>query len=111
MENNVVREETLYTYQAAISQYEREKHHAWLCNQKKLQKIRKEQQEKRKYFCNQKLCGGIIFILSIFLLVLTANAVMIAGMILGLYVMFTRKMIIVNDYWWKHDGLNQWKER
>ena len=55
MENNVVREETLYTYQAAISQYEREKHHAWLFSQKKLQKIRKEQQEKRKYLARETL--------------------------------------------------------
>ena len=35
----------------------------------------------------------------------------ISALTLGLYVMFTRKMIIVNDYWWKHNGLNQWEGR
>ena len=108
---NVVREETLYTYQAAVKRYEEERHHAWLCRQKQLKEVRKEQKERRKYFCNQRLYGGIIFIISAFLLILTADAVMIFSMILGLYVMFTRKMIIVNDYWWKHNGLNQWEGR
>lgn len=45
IENNV-REEILYTYEAAINRYERERHHDYLCRQKQLkQSERNKRQE------------------------------------------------------------------
>ena len=58
--NTVVKEEILYTYDAAISRYERERHREWLCRQKKIQKIREHQKLKRQKQIKQKFYGLII---------------------------------------------------
>lgn len=108
MTDNVVREEILYTYEAAIHRYERERHQEWLRRQKRLEKIRKQQKAKRKYFRNQKLTGLAIVILSLVLLVLTREGFTLLGVLAGIFIMATKKMVIYNDYYRKHGGADQW---
>lgn len=110
MANNVVREEVLYTYEAAVHRYERERHHEWLCRQRKLKAIRKQQQERRRYFRNQKLLGLAIAVLSFILLLLTCEAFTILGIIAGVSVMVTKKMVIYNEYYRRHGGQDQWMQ-
>ena len=111
MMNNIVLSETLYTYDAAINRYEEERHHSWLCRQKQLAEIRKEQKERRKYFCNQNLYGVLAVITSFLLLFLTHEALLISAVGAGIYMMFTKKMLIYNEYYRTHGGSDQWKGR
>ena len=111
MGENVAITEKLYTYQAAVKRYEDERHHAWLCRQKQLAEIRKEQKERRKYFCNQKLYGVLAVITSFLLLFLTHEALLIPAMGAGFYMMTTDKMLIYNEYYKTHGGSEQWKGR
>ena len=111
MMNNIVLSETLYTYDAAIKRYEAERHHTWLCRQKQLAEIRKEQKERRKYFCIQKLYGVLAVITSFLLLFLTHEALLISAVGAGIYMMTTDKMLIYNEYYKTHDGSEQWKGR
>lgn len=104
MKDNVVKEEKLYTYDAAIAIYERKNHNAWVHRQKKLQAIRKAQQERRRYFLNQKLTGLMLSLLSLVLLVLTREALTIIGIVTGMALMITKKMVIYNDYARTHSG-------
>lgn len=108
MTDNVVREEVLYTYEAAINRYERERHHEWLCRQKRLKEIRKQQQERRRYFRNQKLLGLAIAVLSLILLVIFKDGFSIMGIIAGVSIMVTKKMVIYNEYYRRHGGQDQW---
>lgn len=108
MTDNVVREEVLYTYEAAIHKYERELHHEWLCRQRKLKEIRKQQQEQRRYFRNQRLTGLAIAVLSLILLVLTYEGFTILGILAGVSIMVTKKMVIYNEYYRTHGGQDQW---
>ena len=109
MKENIARVKTFYTYGAAVKRYEEERHHAWLCNQKKLKSIRREQQERRKYFCNQKLYGLLIAMLSVILLVLTQETLLIIGMAAGVFLTVTKQMVIYNEYFRTHGGTEQWK--
>lgn len=65
MNENAVRVETLYTYEAAISRYEREKHHSWLCRQRELKAIRQRQKAERKYYIRQRITGVTLLFTSI----------------------------------------------
>ena len=108
MTDNVVKEETLYTYEAAINRYERERHHDYLCRQKRLKAIREEQKAERCYFISQKLYGLFIAVLSFILLLLTQDGFAIFGIVAGVAVMITKKMVIYNEYYRTHGGLEQW---
>ena len=108
MEENIVRDEVLYTYEAAIHRYERERHHEYLCRQQRLKAIREEQKAQRVYFRNQKLCGLALALLSFFLLILTSEGFSILGIIAGLAMAITKKMIIYNEYYRTHGGEEQW---
>lgn len=108
MTDNVVREETLYTYDAAINLYERRKHNARVHMQEKLQAIREEQRAKRRYFCNQKLYGLLITVLSLVLLLLTHDGFTLVGIASGIGIMLTKKMVIYNEYYRTHGGEDQW---
>lgn len=109
VQNNITRTETLYTYEAAINRYEQERHHAWLCNQKKLEAIRQDQKERRRYFCNQKLIGGFWVITFLLLTMIIGDLVCVILALPGVGLMASKKMVIVNDYWWEHGGPEQWK--
>ena len=108
MHDNVVREEVLYTYEAAVHRYERERHHEWLCRQRRLRTIRKQQQERRRYFRNQRLTGLAIVVLSFILLMLTCEGFTTLGIIAGVSIMSTKKMVIYNEYYRTHGGQDQW---
>lgn len=99
MTNNIVREEVLYTYEAAINRYERERHHEWLCRQKRLNAIKEKQKAKRCYYLNQKLYGFAISVLSFIILLLGGDAFAICGIVAGVAIMITKKMVIYNDYY------------
>ena len=109
MPDNVVRKEASYNLEAvAINMNKRERYHKWMCHQKKLQAIRKEQKAERRYFCNQRLTGLLITVLSLVLLLLTQEAVTLVGMIAGVTIIFTKKMVIYNEYYRTHGGADQW---
>ena len=105
----VVRTETLYTYDAAIKKYEEEKHHAWLCRQKRLHEIRKAEQERRRYMLNQKLLGFLALVAVVIATSLCGNLACLTLAFPGVYAMFTDKMVIVNSYYRTHGGFDQWK--
>ena len=105
----VVRTEKLYTYDAAIKKYEEEKHHAWLCRQKRLQEIRKAEQERRRYMMNQKLIGFLALVAVVIATMICGNLACLVLGLPGLYAMFTKEMVVVNKYYITHGGFDQWK--
>lgn len=60
--------------------------------------------ERRLYFCQQKLYGVFMAVLSLVLLVLTREGFCVAGILLGAYAIITKQMILVNEYWWEQQG-------
>ena len=97
----VAKEETLYTYDAAIKKYEEERHHAWLCRQKQLKQIRKAEQERRRYMMNQKLLGFLALVAVVIATALCGNLACLALAFPAVYAMVTKEMIVVNEYWWR----------
>lgn len=91
--NTVVKEEILYTYDAAISRYERERHHEWLCRQKKLQAIRERQKSKRQEQVKQKFYGLIISLVGISTALLGIGEGILL-IIAGIAIMITKEIIL-----------------
>ena len=111
MPDNVVKEEVLYTYDAAINLYERRKYNDWVHMQGRLQAIREEQKAERRYFCNQKLYGLLITVFSLLILLVKFEELAIigiVGVIAGIAIMVTKKMVIYNEYYRTHGGADQW---
>lgn len=96
-----VKEEKLYTYDAAIKKYEEERHHSWLCRQKQLKQIRKAEQERRRYMANQKLLGFLGLVAVVIATMICGNLACLALAFPAVYAMVTNKMIVVNEYWWQ----------
>lgn len=96
--------ETLYTYEAAVKRYERERHHEWLCRQKRLQEIREEQRDRRKYFCEQRFYGSLLTIICLMMFCFTKDGMCLLFTIGGIYITISKKMLLVNDYFYKHHG-------
>lgn len=105
----VVRTEKLYTYDAAVKRYEEEKHHSWLCRQKQLHEIRKAEQERRRYMMNQKLLGFLGLVAVVIATALCGNLACLVLGIPGVYAMFTKEMVVVNNYYRMHGGFDRWK--
>lgn len=78
---------------------------------RKIQRIRSarsaEQKAKRRYFCNQKLCGLMLLLLSVLLLCFTQDGFLILGIAAGIYMMTTKKMLVYNEYYRLHGGTRQ----
>ena len=66
-----------------------------------------EAMERKKYFANQKLVGGVYAIAMTVTTLLVGNPACIMLALPGFYAMKTRKMILVNDYWYEHGGAEQ----
>lgn len=111
MDDKIVKTEVLYTYEAWLNRYERERHHEWLCRQKEFKEIREEQRKRRNYFCKQKMAGILITIISVFLMILfllgcTGFAEIVATLLFwglpagfGLLLILTDEMVIMDKYW------------
>ena len=93
MEENVVMECDLYTYEAAVARYERERQHSWLCRQRKLESIRERQKAERNYHIKQKITGIILLIVSL-LLVLFGIGEGFFILPIGIYTIATKKKIL-----------------
>ena len=68
--------------------------------------------KKREYFCMQRFIGGLIAAASLVVFLAFRVPGMILGsmgIIVGLYMAITKKMVIVNDYWFENGGADQWK--
>lgn len=70
--------------------------------------------ERRRYYCNQRFLGILIIIVALIPFLATFNLVWLLlgsiGVILGIGMIVTKKMVIVNNYWWTHGGPEQqWK--
>ena len=103
--------EILYTYEAAVAEYERKRYHDWLIRQNKLMEIRAEQKAKREYFLRQKAIGAFMLLVTILLTILTTDIICLIFAIPAVAMIITKKMILVNDYYWQHEGDKQWKLR
>ena len=103
-EMDIVKTEILYTYDAAVNEYERRKHYDWLCHQQKLKAIRQEQKAYREYYLNQKLIGGIWILLVLILSAIIRNPAGLALVLPGIGIIATKNMVIVNEYYWTHGG-------
>ena len=109
MPENVVRKEASYNLEAvAINMNKRERYHKWMCHQRRVQTIREEQKAKRRYFCNQRLTGLLISVLSLILLLVTQEGFTLIGVVAGIAIMVTKKMVIYNEYYRTHGGADQW---
>lgn len=62
---------------------------------------------KRRYFCNQKLYGLIILLLSVLLLCFTQDGFLFLGIAAGIYTIATKKMLIYNKYYQLHNDTKQ----
>lgn len=70
---------------------------------------RTEETERRTYFANQKLLGGIWCALVLVLTLLIGDLTGLILLVPGIAVIRTDKMVIVNRYWHTHGGAEQWK--
>ena len=92
-ESIVVMDCDLYTYDAAIERYERERHHSWLCRQRKLSEVRERQKRKRARLVRQRVYGLTITLLGLLLMALGAGEGMLC-IIAGIGVCISKKIII-----------------
>lgn len=58
--------------------------------------------ERRMYFLHQKTLGALMILISIFLFVYTMDLEVLVCAIPGIFMTVTRKMCLVNDYYWNH---------
>lgn len=75
--------------------------------QRKRNERRNEEMETRRYFCNQKFLGGIYTTAVTVGSLLAGSPLCLLLAIPGIYAMVTKKMVIVNDYWYEHGGAEQ----
>lgn len=76
--------------------------------QRKRDAKRNAEAERRRYFCNQKFLGGIWCVLILLLTLLIGDPVVLTLMIPGIAIISTKKMVIVNEYWKRNGGMEQW---
>lgn len=106
--NNVVEEyEPAYTE----SQWEAIQERKWkeraARRQKRWDERHEQEREKRTYFCNQKFIGIIMVVIVLFLTVLSGNLAYLALILPGTGIIFTKRMVVVNDYYWTHSDNEQ----
>ena len=75
----------------------------------------KYQKHKRvKYFRKQKILGGLILALGILSAILLAGDITVALLLipLGLYIVFTKKPVLMDDYFYELEAkkFDKWKE-
>lgn len=74
----------------------------------------KADRERRIYFCNQKILGGIAAVVSVipFLVTRDLSSLLVGSVLLipALHMIVTDKMVIVNDYYWENGGAEQWED-
>lgn len=92
-EDNVVRDEYLYTYEAAVNRYERERYHEWLCRQNKLNQIKYKRKERRRKLLNQKLVGFIGTAVITLITILAGDITCIALSIPFVFALMSNKII------------------
>ncbi|MCD7762709.1 MAG: hypothetical protein LUI14_05840 [Lachnospiraceae bacterium] len=93
----------------AVERYKMQEHHDRIFREKERKMIRKEQEERRRYFLNQKLIGVFLLAAAVLLTVLV-DLTCIVGAIPAIGLIATKKMMIVNDYWRTHGGAGQWSQ-
>lgn len=66
--------------------------------------------ERRLYFCRQRFIGLLLTVLSIVLCAVTGNIAALPFAAIGGCIMVTKKMILVDGYYWTHGGPEQWDD-
>ena len=71
---------------------------------RKKNRERREQQERKKYFIKQRLCGIALLVITAFAVRLLDGDISIAFFTipLGICLLLSRQMLIINDYYWEH---------
>lgn len=65
--------------------------------------------ERIKYFVIQKLMGLVVAVLAIVSCVITGDGTAALLLIpIGLYTVFTRKLVITNTYYYEHEEDSEW---
>ena len=77
--------------------------------QKKRDKKSESDRMKREYLNFQKKLGIAWILIVLILTVIIGNPVCAVLSIFGIGMIFTKKMVIVNDYYLTHGGAEQWK--
>lgn len=93
----------------AVERYKKQVHYERIFREKEREQIRLEQEERRRYFLNQKLTGFFLLVAALVLTVMV-DLTCIVGIIPAIGIISTKKMVIVNDYWHTHGGAKQWHE-
>lgn len=66
--------------------------------------------ERIKYFIIQKLMGLVIVVLAVVSCVITGDGTAALLLIpIGIYTIFTRKLVITNTYYYEHEEDFEWK--
>ena len=66
--------------------------------------------ERRMYYLHQKMIGSLIILVSLFLFVFTMEIETLICIVPGIYMIATKKMCIVNEYYRTHGGSEQWSD-
>ena len=72
--------------------------------------MEQNKREKIKYFVIQKLMGLVIVVLAVVSCVITGDGT--AALLLtpiGIYTIFTRKLVITNTYYFEHEDDSEWR--
>lgn len=65
--------------------------------------------ERIKYFVIQKLMGLVIIVLAVVSCIITGDGTAAILLIpIGIYTMFTRKLVITNTYYFEHEEDSEW---
>lgn len=68
-----------------------------------------EERARREYFCKQRFYG-LLEVMAVLLITLIIGNYAFGAMALpGICLMCSRKMLLINDYYWTHGGDRQWK--
>lgn len=69
-----------------------------------------DKRERIKYFVIQKLMGLLLLIVSILSVLISGDGTAALLLIpIGMYTMFTRKLVITNTYYFEHEVDSEWK--
>ena len=68
-----------------------------------------DKRERIKYFIIQKLMGLVIVVLAVISCIITSDGTAALLLIpIGIYTIFTRKLVITNTYYFEHKEDSEW---
>lgn len=83
-----------------------------MADMRKRYRSRQEKKARRRHYIKQKLCGAALLIVTIFAVwMLDGDAtIALVTVPLGLLCLFSKEMLIVDKYYWKHENEREEKD-